>query len=201
MHLIQGFVFFLKQVDLLKKDVKINLKNHFYKSKKSHEMDMTRAEMGLPMSRPLNENEVARLNQRARLKRLENGLSTQREKKQYYGYKPYFVNDYQRRQFLRIGSFEGRERWARAVGLTANPSKFSPNVTKAIENNDITVGMTKQAVKESWGDPEAIEVAGNPLYGNERWKYMKVVSSSDGYANENRIIYFESGRVAGWEKQ
>ena len=77
--------------------------------------------------------------------------------------------------------------------------KFPEPIVIAIENNDITIGMSKGAVVQSWGDPERKEVAGNPLYGNERWLYNKMVSSVDGYSKQTRIIYFEGGRVAGWE--
>lgn len=68
-----------------------------------------------------------------------------------------------------------------------------------IEANDVAVGMNQQAVRESWGDPDSVESAGKELYGNQAWRYTKMVSSHDGYKKEIRIIYFESGRVIGWE--
>ena len=61
--------------------------------------------------------------------------------------------------------------------------------------------MSKRAVQESWGEPERIEVAGNPTYGNERWKYSTYVSSTEGFNEEERMIYFEGGRVVGWNKR
>jgi len=69
-----------------------------------------------------------------------------------------------------------------------------------VDQNDITPGMTKQAVKDAWGEPEAIDVAGNPIYGNERWQYREQITSSEGYQTETRMVYFESGLVVGWEK-
>ena len=60
--------------------------------------------------------------------------------------------------------------------------------------------MSKQAVRESWGEPEAIEVAGNPVFGNERWRFIEQIASSEGYQTEGRMIYFEGGRVVGWER-
>ena len=59
--------------------------------------------------------------------------------------------------------------------------------------------MTTDQVQESWGEPDLVEVAGNPVYGNKRWKYRKFVSSEDGYTQQTRIVYFEAGKVSGWE--
>lgn len=85
-------------------------------------------------------------------------------------------------------------------GISSQEKAYSDAVEELIENRDIVVGMTKKAVSQSWGDPDLVEVAGNPLYGNERWQYKTYVSSSEGYKKELRVIYFEAGRVAGWEK-
>jgi hypothetical protein len=43
----------------------------------------------------------------------------------------------------------------------------------------------------TFGRPTRVEVAGNPSYENERWLYS--VNGATKY------IYFESGRVEGWE--
>ena len=55
-------------------------------------------------------------------------------------------------------------------------------------------------MKKSWGLPDSVEVAGNPIYGNERWRYKRYTPSPEGYRLQSRIIYFESGKVAGWEQ-
>ncbi len=52
-------------------------------------------------------------------------------------------------------------------------------------------GMSKDDVLVSWGNPLRVEIAGNPTYENERWVY-----NLDG---ATKYIYFESGRVQGWE--
>ncbi|MEK6556591.1 MAG: hypothetical protein AABZ31_15180, partial [Bdellovibrionota bacterium] len=70
-----------------------------------------------------------------------------------------------------------------------------------IENNDIARGMSRNAVIQSWGNPDMEEFAGNPVYGNERWVYNKQVSTDQGYKQERRLIYFEAGRVVGWETE
>jgi outer membrane protein assembly factor BamE (lipoprotein component of BamABCDE complex) len=68
-----------------------------------------------------------------------------------------------------------------------------------IGQSDIMLGMTRAAVRESWGPPDEVEVAGQPMYGNERWHYTEQMTSSEGYTTERRIVIFEAGRVVGWE--
>lgn len=54
----------------------------------------------------------------------------------------------------------------------------------------VSVGMKKQDVRESWGRPYRIDVAGNPEFENERWIYNK--------AGKTQVVYFENGMVNGW---
>lgn len=157
-------------------------------------------DLGLQNSRQLSESEQIALEQRLYLAKLESQLQTKQEKKQYYTYKAFFPNDYARISFLSLPTIEARKRLAISLGLEGeNDSGYSTSMAKIIEDNEIVVGMSQKAVTESWGDPDLIEVAGNSIYRNERWKYSKYVTSDDGYKKENRIIYFEGGKVVGWE--
>ncbi len=171
----------------------------YYQEKQEYEIDQVREEFGWASDRALNENEQAALEVRLRLRRAESRLESSREKRQYYQIKSLMRNDSERLTFLSIPSVEARERWARNRGLTTNDEVHSDEIADMIEKNDISVGMSQKAVLESWGDPDLVEVAGSPVYGNERWRYSRFTSSSDGYQKENRIVYFESGRVVGWE--
>jgi hypothetical protein len=69
-----------------------------------------------------------------------------------------------------------------------------------VSAKDIVVGMPNDIVRRSWGSPDSIDVAGNPLYGNERWRYKRQMPSSEGYRLQSRIVYFEAGKVVGWEQ-
>ena len=171
----------------------------YYNDKKSYEKMQVMNEMGMQPTQPLNEVETQQLNHRLYLKRLEEKLITERERKQYYYYKPMMKSDAERIRFLRIPSIEGRDRYAQQLDLVKKFNDFDDNTLALIEDNDIAIGMNQQAVKESWGDPDNVEVAGKEIYGNQAWKYTKMVSSNEGYKKETRIIYFESGRVIGWE--
>ncbi len=158
-----------------------------------------REELGL-LGRPLSDNERAGVEARVRLKRQESKIQTKREKKQYFQVRSHLKNDRERSYFLSLPTYEARERWAQQRGLGLNDEAYPNEVAKAIESNDIALGMSQKAVSESWGDPDAVEVAGNALYGFERWKYNRYISGNDGYQKEMRIVYFEGGRVVGWER-
>lgn len=56
---------------------------------------------------------------------------------------------------------------------------------------ELYIGMQKRDVLEKWGRPSRIDVAGDPRYENERWAF---------YENGKiKNVYFESGKVQGWE--
>lgn len=165
------------------------------------ERDEAAGELGMASADELSETQQRALAKRIELRRLERSeIDGRREREQYFRVKPLLRSDSDRIEFLRVGSYEGRERWLRAQGVSVNSPKFARDVQDLISRNDVALGMTKQAVRESWGEPEVVEVAGNPVYGNERWKYVEQIASPEGYQSENRMVYFESGRVVGWEK-
>lgn len=68
-------------------------------------------------------------------------------------------------------------------------------VRRAIETRDIILGMTRQDVMQSWGEPVQREVAGNGTSGHERCTY-----GSRYNFNGSRTVIFENGRVAGWKR-
>lgn len=69
----------------------------------------------------------------------------------------------------------------------------SAKVETAIVANDVVLGMTKQQVVNSWGEPTYIEYAGDSQHGNERWIYGPRYQ-----LDSERVIIFEQGKVAGW---
>ena len=158
-----------------------------------------REELGL-LGRPLDDDERAKVEMRIRLKRAESKIATKREKQQYFRMRSALHTDRERLQFLSLPTYEARDRWARTRGLGGGEETYSDEVAKTIESNDISLGMSQKAVMESWGDPDQVEVAGNPLYGYERWRYNRYISGNEGYQKEMRIVYFEGGRVVGWER-
>jgi len=172
---------------------------NIYKQKQANLINETREELGL-QGRPLTDSERAAIEQRIRLKRAEARISTKREKKQYYQLRTALKNDRARLAFLTLPTFEARQRWAQSRGMGLNDEKYTDEMAQVIEANDIALGMSQKAVMESWGDPDAVETAGNELFGYERWRYNRYVSGNDGYQKEIRVVYFEGGQVVGWER-
>jgi hypothetical protein len=157
-------------------------------------------ELGLSPSKSLTSDEREALEKRMRLKRLERSLIAEKEREQYFNFRPYLDNDDDRIAFLSLTSSEARDRYAMQRGIYFRTNKYAPAVKEAVSKSDIILGMTKEAVIESWGEPEAVEVAGSQLYGNERWKYIQYVSTPEGFQREERVVIFESGKVVGWQR-
>ncbi len=73
-------------------------------------------------------------------------------------------------------------------------------LSAARSRQDVVTGMSPDEVRALWGEPREIEHAGLPGSGNERWTYFEGLSSRWSLSTA-RVIYFEGGRVAGWEVQ
>lgn len=136
---------------------------------------------------------------RVKLQSLESSLTSKKELEQYSKVLPWFKSDQERLDFLRQGSFEDKQRWLNEKNFLSRPQQVSTEMKELVEAQDITIGMPQTLVKKSWGDPDQIEVSGNPQLRNERWRYNRYISTSDGYKAEKKIVYFEGGRVVGWE--
>ena len=65
-----------------------------------------------------------------------------------------------------------------------------------VRPGDVTVGMSLHEVRRSWGSPREVEFAGDSPSGNQRWIFPM---GADPRVSPARVIYFEGGRVIGWE--
>jgi hypothetical protein len=83
----------------------------------------------------------------------------------------------------------------RTLASTEDEGGPVDRVKQAIETRDIILGMTRQDVLDSWGQPLLREIAGNGTGGHERWTYGSRYS-----LNGSRTVIFENGRVAGWNR-
>ncbi|MGE0528620.1 MAG: hypothetical protein AB7G93_08045 [Bdellovibrionales bacterium] len=170
-----------------------------YEQRRANVEFEAREELGL-LGRLLTDEERIQMEDRIRLKRAEGRLQSKRDRRQYYQIRPALKSDRERLYFLSLPTYEARDRWAQLRGLGGGEETYPAEIADAIEANDIALGMNQKAVLQSWGDPDAVEIAGNPVYGFERWKYNRYVSGNEGYEKELRIVYFEGGRVVGWER-
>ncbi len=136
-----------------------------------------------------------------RLKQLENRISGKRELEQYSRSLPWFNDDQEKIHFLDIEGYEPRQEWLNAQDFGTRAKKVAAQMQEIIEAQDIALGMPENLVKRSWGEPSEIEVSGSPQFHNQRWKYQKFVSTQEGYKSERKTVYFEAGRVVGWETE
>ncbi len=151
-------------------------------------------------TRTLSQKEKGELEGNVEIRRLETGLRSDEEFDQYNKYKTN-MSPKERSEFLKIRDTSARRRYVQAKDIREDRARFSRNIASVVEDGDVSLGMPKDAVRDSWGDPELVEVAGNPALGNERWTYTRYLSSTEGYQREERVIYFEGGAVIGWERR
>lgn len=150
-------------------------------------------------SQETNELRKPRLSQKTRLKQLENSLSSRKETEQYSKALPWFQDEDERIDFLRLPDFEARQKWLSEKNFSQRSGRIQSTMKDLVEAQDIAIGMPQNLVRQSWGDPDSIEVSGNPLFKNERWNYNRYVSTQEGYRPERKVVYFEGGKVVAWE--
>jgi len=124
----------------------------------------------------------------------EGGLS-RRESKRYRRNEGLFNNDSERIYYLNLPIEDRLGYLSRKRGnlkrLDFADSKYTSFERGAIRKRQLFVGMTKRAVKRSWGSPERVEFAGNPRQQNEKWTFY--------HGKSRKNVFFESGIVQGWE--
>lgn len=157
-------------------------------------------ELGLDPKKPLTDNEKAMIADRQRLRELERGLNSPNERLQYSKVLPWLKGDQEKIDLLSIPTTEGRQVWINKNKIWSR-AKSLVEFDEVVESQDIALGMPTEYVKKSWGEPDHVETSGNPIYRNERWQYNRQVASPQGYKLEKRLVYFEGGRVVGWETE
>lgn len=158
-------------------------------------------ELGLDPRLQLSEGELNLVKDRLQVRALERSLNSRKEKEQYSKVLPWFLNDQEKLEFLNIPSLEGRQTWIQQHQIWSRSQGPNEELKTLVDNQDITLGMQQDLVRKSWGEPQAVEVSGNPIYKNERWKYIRYITSPEGFKKETRMVYFEGGRVVGWESE
>jgi hypothetical protein len=129
---------------------------------------------------------------KAELRQLE-GLQSEDSLELYNQYKHLLSGISGKIFFLKLPPRE-RKDYLMTKGLLAQrgPASETPFDKLAPRaSHDIFLGMNKNEVLASMGKPFKVEVAGNPRNENERWLYR--------FSSRSKYIYFESGRVEGWE--
>ncbi|MES2527839.1 MAG: hypothetical protein V4598_12165 [Bdellovibrionota bacterium] len=127
---------------------------------------------------------------RKELRALESSQSEE-EQEFYQQYKKKLATDSERIYYLKLPRSERQEYLTSRGFVEKKRSPASVGDAFTARRNEVGMGMSKDDVMGSLGKPMRVEVAGNPSYENERWLYQ--------FNGSNKYIYFESGKVQGWE--
>lgn len=157
-------------------------------------------ELGFNPEIGLSDEERKQILSRYKVRALERTLDSEKERKHYSKVLPYLTNDQEKVDYLSNPTMEGRQAWVIRHKIWSR-AKADKEFLDVVESQDLTLGMNQELVKKSWGDPESVEYSGNPIYRNEKWRYVRDVPSPNGYKRERRYVYFEGGRVVGWETE
>ena len=117
------------------------------------------------------------------------------ESRRYRNNRELFDSDSERIYYLNLPMEERLGYLSRKQGdlrrLNFKDTGYSNLERRAIKKRQLFVGMTKGAVRRSWGTPEKVEYAGNPQMQNEKWTFY--------HGRSRKNVFFESGTVQGWD--
>ena len=164
------------------------------------EMQKYAYELGFDPKKEIANEQKQQILERKKLRELERSLDSQKERLQYSKILPWLASDTEKIEVLSIPSIEGRQVWINKNKIWSR-AKDLKQFDEIVESQDIALGMPQDYVRKSWGEPSQIETSGNSIYKNERWQYLKQVSTPQGYKQESRLVYFEGCRVVGWETE
>lgn len=69
-----------------------------------------------------------------------------------------------------------------------NHPEWTKETCKDVSNGTISMGMTKDQVRASWGVPSDINRTVTEYGGSEQWVY-----------GSSRYVYFDGDRLTGWQ--
>ncbi len=93
---------------------------------------------------------------------------------------------------LNLAPYEKEDFWPET-----QPTEQSQTMSP-VRPGDIVLGMNQFDVSSVWGEPRRIQDAGSTGSKHQRWIYLNE-STTHWDTKQARIIYFENGRVSGWE--
>jgi len=125
------------------------------------------------------------------LQSLENRLGDQ-EYEEYMQVKGALNSDHERIYYLRLLPQE-KQQYLQARNIRIQKKYVSVREFHQSRASNIVLGMGKNEVLGTMGQPDRRDFAGSPMEGNERWAYHS--------GGRVRYIFFESGQVDGWTEQ
>jgi hypothetical protein len=125
------------------------------------------------------------------LNKLENVLN-EAQYSEYKKYRTSLGSDSEKIYYLRLSQREKSE-YLKVRNIEV-PKFYTVRESRiAAFSNDIILGMRKNDVLKSWGQPQRKDFSGDPRYENERWAYSRNGSV--------KYVYFNGGSVEGWTEK
>lgn len=126
------------------------------------------------------------------LAHLESRLS-EHEYQEYRELQEYLITDSEKIYYLRLPRSERQSYLIAKRGDRIQYRDSVRTISSAARDpqSSVSLGMSQYQVKDIWGMPNQVEVAGDARRGNERWLYYK--------GGEAKYVYFENFLVNGWQ--
>lgn len=143
---------------------------------------------------PMDEEEAATRLYDKRLNKEFNKLYNAQSdfaRRHYHRYEGYFSNISEKIYFMRLDNLSERNQYLSSRGAPIGRNLGMNGMNYRSISSTVAMGMSKDEVIRAWGRPSRIDVAGNPKYENERWAFYE--------RGRIKYVYFESGRVQGWQ--
>ncbi|WP_286842687.1 hypothetical protein [Idiomarina sp. UBA4206] len=105
------------------------------------------------------------------------------------------LSPYEKAEYVRLKQAGGEDKTVKPYAYLSN-YKDEGNLSlrsfyqSRYEERALKMGMNKQDVVASWGEPQNVDYAGDPRFQNERWSFRE--------QGKVHRVYFENGVVHGW---
>ncbi len=117
-------------------------------------------------------------------------LSTDSEKIYYLG-----LSEREKTEYVRLKNAGGTDKTVQPYAYLSNYKAVDNLSLKTFyqsrfEERAIQLGMNKQDVVQTWGEPQNVDYAGDPRMQNERWSFRE--------KGKVHKVFFAGGLVQGW---
>jgi len=99
-----------------------------------------------------------------------------------------------------LASCGSTEILSRQERFLRNNPRLDKAIRTQINKNQISIGMTKEMVRASWGDPYYIEKARTATMVIENWVYDRDLPK-DHCCALPEVVHFKNGFVSGWSQR
>lgn len=105
-----------------------------------------------------------------------------------------------RKRSEKIRAHDAKEKEKERKQFKQKIAKFPQKIQQLILAKKISLGMTKEQVRLSWGSPKDINRSAGSWGVHEQWVYGPYsISNRSIYIGRDSYVYFENGILTGWQ--